>query len=62
MIIFILGLHHVTIFTLSSDLLNRKHHVAPELSEGFSEILQINFVPDFKDSQSESLFRLFSEG
>ena len=52
----------MTIFTLSSDLLNRKHHVAPELSEGFSEILQINFVPDFKDSQSESLFRLFSEG
>ncbi|XP_056467303.1 bifunctional polynucleotide phosphatase/kinase [Gadus chalcogrammus] len=40
----------------------KKHHVAPDLSEGFSEILQIHFVPDFKDSKSESLFRLFSEG
>ncbi|CAL8349825.1 unnamed protein product [Lota lota] len=40
----------------------KKHYVAPDLSEGFSEILQIHFLPDFKDSQSESLFRLFSEG
>ncbi|KAK0155022.1 Bifunctional polynucleotide phosphatase/kinase [Merluccius polli] len=40
----------------------KKHYVAPDLSEGFSEILQIHFVPEFKDSQSESLFRLFSEG
>ncbi|XP_076000064.1 bifunctional polynucleotide phosphatase/kinase [Genypterus blacodes] len=40
----------------------KKHFVAPDLSEGFSEILQIHFVPDFKDSQSEALFRLFSEG
>jgi hypothetical protein len=53
------------IFTLPSNstrLVDRKHHVAPDLSEGFSEILQIHFVPDFKDSKSESLFRLFSEG
>uniref|UniRef100_A0A665V8G1 PNK FHA domain-containing protein n=1 Tax=Echeneis naucrates TaxID=173247 RepID=A0A665V8G1_ECHNA len=40
----------------------RKQFVAPALSEGFSEILQIHFVPNFKDSQSESLFRQFSEG
>ncbi|XP_034557861.1 bifunctional polynucleotide phosphatase/kinase [Notolabrus celidotus] len=40
----------------------RKHFVAPTLSEGFSEILQIHFVPNFKDSESETLFRLFSEG
>ncbi|XP_041850126.1 bifunctional polynucleotide phosphatase/kinase [Melanotaenia boesemani] len=40
----------------------KKHFVAPALSEGFSEILQIHFVPDFKDSQSETLFRQFSEG
>ncbi|XP_008296695.1 bifunctional polynucleotide phosphatase/kinase [Stegastes partitus] len=40
----------------------RKNFVAPALSEGFSEILQINFVPNFKDSQSETLFRQFSEG
>ncbi|XP_030633555.1 bifunctional polynucleotide phosphatase/kinase [Chanos chanos] len=36
--------------------------VAPSLSEGFSEILQIHFVPDFSDSQSEALFSQFSEG
>ncbi|KAF6722400.1 Bifunctional polynucleotide phosphatase/kinase [Oryzias melastigma] len=40
----------------------KKHFVAPALSEGFSEILQIHFVPDFKDRQSEVLFRQFSEG
>ncbi|KAJ0022391.1 hypothetical protein NQD34_009881 [Periophthalmus magnuspinnatus] len=40
----------------------KKHFVAPTLSEGFSEILQIHFVPRFKDSQSEALFRQFSEG
>ncbi|CAJ1066155.1 bifunctional polynucleotide phosphatase/kinase [Xyrichtys novacula] len=40
----------------------KKHFVAPSLSEGFSEILQIHFVPNFKDSQSETLFRQFSEG
>ncbi|XP_056296598.1 bifunctional polynucleotide phosphatase/kinase [Pseudoliparis swirei] len=40
----------------------KKHFVAPALTEGFSEILQIHFVPNFKDSQSEILFRQFSEG
>nr|XP_046244492.1 bifunctional polynucleotide phosphatase/kinase isoform X2 [Scatophagus argus] len=40
----------------------KKHFVAPSLSEGFSEILQIHFVPKFKHSQSEALFRQFSEG
>lgn len=40
----------------------KKHFVDPALSEGFSEILQIHFVPNFKDSQSEALFRQFSEG
>ncbi|XP_072557824.1 bifunctional polynucleotide phosphatase/kinase isoform X2 [Paramormyrops kingsleyae] len=36
--------------------------VAPSLSEGFSEILQIHFVPSFLDSKSEALYRQFSEG
>ncbi|XP_066567814.1 bifunctional polynucleotide phosphatase/kinase isoform X1 [Amia ocellicauda] len=36
--------------------------VAPSLSEGFSQILQIHFVPKFPDSQSEALYRQFSEG
>uniref|UniRef100_A0A4W5M2X5 Polynucleotide kinase 3'-phosphatase n=1 Tax=Hucho hucho TaxID=62062 RepID=A0A4W5M2X5_9TELE len=40
----------------------RKKFVAPSLSEGFSEILQVHFVPTFTDSQSEALFRQFSEG
>ncbi|XP_037534440.1 bifunctional polynucleotide phosphatase/kinase [Nematolebias whitei] len=40
----------------------KKHFVAPALSEGFSEILQVHFVPVFKDVQSETLFRQFSEG
>lgn len=49
----------LTFFLLS---LSRKHFVAPALSEGFSEILQIHFVPNFKDSQSETMYRQFSEG
>lgn len=48
--------------TFSVSSLDRKQFLAPALSEGFSEILQIHFVPNFKDSQSESLFRQFSEG
>ncbi|XP_072311603.1 bifunctional polynucleotide phosphatase/kinase [Eucyclogobius newberryi] len=40
----------------------KKHFVEPALSEGFSEILQIHFVPNFKDGQSEAAFRQFSEG
>ncbi|XP_076831828.1 bifunctional polynucleotide phosphatase/kinase isoform X2 [Brachyhypopomus gauderio] len=35
--------------------------VTPTLSEGFSEILQVHFVPSFTDSRSEALFRQFSE-
>ncbi|MEQ2296936.1 hypothetical protein AMECASPLE_029591, partial [Ameca splendens] len=40
----------------------KKHFVGPVLSEGFSEILQIHFVPHFTDRQTESLFRQYSEG
>ncbi|MCJ8739754.1 hypothetical protein PDJAM_G00050750 [Pangasius djambal] len=40
----------------------RKKFVAPTLSEGFSAILQIHFVPSLTDSRSEALFRQFSEG
>ncbi|KAM8853628.1 bifunctional polynucleotide phosphatase/kinase [Synchiropus picturatus] len=40
----------------------KKHFVAPALSEGFTEILTIHFVPNFKDKESETLFRQFSEG
>lgn len=36
--------------------------VTPSLSEGFSEILQIHFVPSFSDKRSEFLFMQFSEG
>uniref|UniRef100_A0AAR2JR87 PNK FHA domain-containing protein n=1 Tax=Pygocentrus nattereri TaxID=42514 RepID=A0AAR2JR87_PYGNA len=40
----------------------KKKFVNPSLSEGFSEILQIHFVPSFSVSRSEALFRQFSEG
>uniref|UniRef100_A0A8C5G2E8 PNK FHA domain-containing protein n=1 Tax=Gouania willdenowi TaxID=441366 RepID=A0A8C5G2E8_GOUWI len=40
----------------------KKHFETPDLSEGFSEILQVHFVPSFKDSQSETMYRQFSEG
>ncbi|CAH2318932.1 bifunctional polynucleotide phosphatase kinase [Pelobates cultripes] len=36
--------------------------VAPSVSEGFSEIVKIHFVPRFKDALEESLYRQFSEG
>ncbi|GAA6066140.1 bifunctional polynucleotide phosphatase/kinase isoform X1, partial [Tachysurus ichikawai] len=39
-----------------------KKFVAPALSEGFSEILQIHFIPSFPDRRSEELFMQFSEG
>ena len=46
----------------NSHLSPRKKFLPPSLSEGFSEILEIHFVPEFVDNQSESLFRQFSEG
>uniref|UniRef100_A0A674CGU9 Polynucleotide kinase 3'-phosphatase n=1 Tax=Salmo trutta TaxID=8032 RepID=A0A674CGU9_SALTR len=46
----------------STELVEGDKFVAPSLSEGFSEILQVHFVPTFTDSQSEALFRQFSEG
>uniref|UniRef100_A0A8C4SD49 Bifunctional polynucleotide phosphatase/kinase n=2 Tax=Erpetoichthys calabaricus TaxID=27687 RepID=A0A8C4SD49_ERPCA len=36
--------------------------VAPSLGEGFTEIVGINFVPQFEDKQSEALYKQFSEG
>lgn len=40
----------------------RKNFVAPALSEGFSEILHVHFVPKFENSDLETLFSQFSEG
>ncbi|XP_007423165.1 bifunctional polynucleotide phosphatase/kinase, partial [Python bivittatus] len=40
----------------------KSKYVEPSLEEGFSEILKINFVPQFTDSDLESLYRQFSEG
>ncbi|XP_063798503.1 bifunctional polynucleotide phosphatase/kinase isoform X2 [Pseudophryne corroboree] len=36
--------------------------VAPSLNEGFSEILKINFVPNFKEPGLRALYQQFSEG
>uniref|UniRef100_A0A6B0VDF1 Putative polynucleotide kinase 3' phosphatase n=1 Tax=Ixodes ricinus TaxID=34613 RepID=A0A6B0VDF1_IXORI len=38
---------------------HRSKFKEPELSEGFSEILKINFVPQFGDPEDEKLYRLF---
>ncbi|KAL4647390.1 bifunctional polynucleotide phosphatase/kinase isoform X1 [Arapaima gigas] len=36
--------------------------VEPSLSEGFSQILKVHFVPGFQDGKSEALYKQFSEG
>ncbi|XP_060602624.1 bifunctional polynucleotide phosphatase/kinase-like [Ruditapes philippinarum] len=37
----------------------RKKYVIPEKKEGFSEVVKVNFVPKFKDSKLERLYRCF---
>ena len=37
----------------------RSKYVAPELSEGFTEIVRVNFVPRFKIAAHEELYRMF---
>ncbi|XP_072126106.1 bifunctional polynucleotide phosphatase/kinase isoform X1 [Mobula birostris] len=41
---------------------SRKRYVEPTLSEGFSTILRINFLPQFQDPKLQEHYRLFSEG
>ncbi|XP_005990983.1 bifunctional polynucleotide phosphatase/kinase [Latimeria chalumnae] len=55
------GKDHVSVNDMVLNSYKSKF-VAPSLSEGFSEIVQIHFVPRFKDPKLESLFRQFSEG
>lgn len=31
----------------------------PESSEGFTEIVRVNFVPKFKDSENEKLYKQY---
>ncbi|KAI8481654.1 hypothetical protein Bbelb_405720 [Branchiostoma belcheri] len=38
----------------------RKKYVEPQLSEGFDEIIKVNFVPKFEDKKLEAMYRQFS--
>uniref|UniRef100_A0AAY4CB79 Polynucleotide kinase 3'-phosphatase n=1 Tax=Denticeps clupeoides TaxID=299321 RepID=A0AAY4CB79_9TELE len=57
-----LAKHNNRVSICSVTNLHLNKFVTPTLSEGFSEILQIHFVPNFADSQLEALYRQFSEG
>ena len=37
----------------------RKKYIPPEKKEGFSEIVKVNFVPKFKDTKLEDLYKKF---
>ncbi|XP_059806733.1 bifunctional polynucleotide phosphatase/kinase isoform X1 [Hypanus sabinus] len=41
---------------------SRKRYAEPTLSEGFSAILRINFLPRFRDAKLQEHYHLFSEG
>ncbi|KAM9298900.1 bifunctional polynucleotide phosphatase/kinase [Gastrophryne carolinensis] len=55
------GKGHVSVNDMVINSYKSKY-VAPSLTEGFSEILKINFVPIFSDPQLKSLYCQFSEG
>ncbi|CAH1269970.1 PNKP [Branchiostoma lanceolatum] len=38
----------------------RKKFVEPQMSEGFDEIVKVNFVPKFEDKKLEAMYRQFS--
>lgn len=37
----------------------RKNYQEPDLDEGFTEIVRVNFVPSFQDEREKSLYELF---
>lgn len=37
-------------------LSHRQKYVDPSDKEGFTEIVQVNFVPEFKDDEQEKLY------
>ncbi|XP_074872432.1 bifunctional polynucleotide phosphatase/kinase [Carettochelys insculpta] len=53
------GTGHVADIVLTSY---RTKFVEPALSEGFTQILRVHFVPRFADAGQAALYRLFSEG
>ena len=39
--------------------ISRTKYTAPELSEGFKEIVKVNFVPKFADKEQKKLYMQF---
>ena len=39
--------------------ISRSKYVEPTLSEGFDDILKVNFIPEFKDETDQKLYRMF---
>ena len=40
-------------------LFYRKNFVEPKISEGFNEIVKVNFIPKFVDSKKRQLYNMF---
>nr|XP_032833375.1 bifunctional polynucleotide phosphatase/kinase [Petromyzon marinus] len=55
------GKEHVPVNVMVMNA-SRNKYVPPTADEGFSEIVRINFVPNFTDPELGALYRQFSEG
>lgn len=39
--------------------IRRKNYVPPTLEEGFKEIVEINFIPNFRNEQNRKLYEMY---